>query len=644
MAPLQFDRVPSAPLSLWQSAVAEHARYQLEQTGNNVSRKLIMQHPMVSAAADHVTGTFSDHPPTEPHGITDTHALNVYLSHLCYEKANATFSGDVARADYFAAKYRKFSDKDPGFVTCATTYLEYKIWYQGKFLYNDWTIQGNNDLNYGVIDWQLPSDAKVAIIGDWGTGLDDAIQLVKNIVDKYHPAAIIHLGDIYYSGTPKECTDTFVQALADAGAGNIPVFTIPGNHDYYALGYGFYPMLTQLNTHIEGAAQQASYFCLRTVDGGYQFLGMDTGFNDANPGDQANPYYAGPWLQPTEVAWHQDKLNNFGGATILLSHHQLYSTNAKLNGSYSSYAGLPYLNPYLYQVFWPYLQTKIAAWIWGHEHNFALYKPGLLQLQQGILLGCSAYEELTSANPYAQTYPQVPYSNVPANWQLGTNTDPNGTGYYNHAFAILDFGQRKSPTDAVVVNYYQYPAWGVTPPANPASSLLAQIAYSMPAPRPAKPVMYGDLVNLFCQEGLFISPLYHDLLYKHNYPTATTDNPVVLILDSGKTGPVAHGDVIRIRTLETAAGDKNQLGAWSTTTLYYYSGSYDQLEWTILKKDPGTGAQVNYGDEIYLVNNHYNQWLTLYWSKVYGNVYLTTRADAGYYWKILPSGNSEDKH
>ena len=628
-----FERVPSGPLSLWQSAVAENARLQLKQTGGNVTQSQVVGHPMVRAAAEHVQATYSGHPPSEQDNMADTRVLNVYLSHLCYEKAKAELNGDIAMADYLETAYRKFSDKDPGFLTCVTTYLQYMARYKGDFLYNDWTIQGKNNLNYSVISYQLPSDAKVAIIGDWGTGLDDAIQLVKNIVHRFNPTAIIHLGDIYYSGTPEECTQTFVEALAAAGASHIPVFTVPGNHDYYALGHGFYPMLTQLNTGIPGARQEASYFCLRTVDGGYQFLAMDTGYNDANPTDQVNTAYAGPWLQPTEIQWHRDKLDHFNGATILLSHHQLYSTNAKLNGAFSAYAGLPYMNPYLYQPFWPYLRTKIAAWIWGHEHNFALYKPGLLQLRQGILVGCSAYEELTSANPYTQTYPEVPYQPGLSNWQLGTNTDPGGEGYYNHAFAILDFSKRKHPTDAVVARYYQFPSWGITPPENPVSSLLTEKEYAMPAPQPKVPVLYGDLVHLFCQEGLFLSPLSHQFPY--NYPTATTVNPVDLVMDSGKSGPLHHGDTFRIRTLEPGADSHNELGAWSTPTLYYYSGAYTQLEWTVYKKDPGAGVEINYGDEIYFVNKHYGQWLTLYWSRAYGNIYLTTRGNAGYYWQIL---------
>jgi hypothetical protein len=635
MTSLRFERVPSRPLSLWQSAVAKNVRSQLalKQSASKVTQNQVMQHPMVSAAAEHVVATFNGNPPSEGSSLSDQHSMYVWLSHACYEKANAELNGDVALTAYWDGVYRKFSDNDPGFLSCATTYVEYYTLYKGEFLYNDWTNQGRNDLQYGVITYQLPADARVAIIGDWGTGLDDAIELVKNIVRRYNPTVIIHLGDIYYSGTPDECSLAFVEALAEAGADNIPVFTIPGNHDYYALGYGFYPMLKRLNPGIQGAEQQASYFCLRTVDGGYQFLAMDTGYNDANPRDQLDPAYAGPWLQPTEVQWHIDKLSHFEGATILLSHHQLYSTNAKLNGSVSEHAGLPYLNSYLYQAFWPYLQTKVAVWIWGHEHNFALYEPGLLQLQQGVLLGCSAYEELTAASPYVQNYPEIPYQSVPGGWQLGTNTDPNGTGYYNHAFAILDFGARKHPTDAVVARYYQYPSWGMSAPANPDSSLLAEKKYAKPSPGPAVPVKYGDLVHLFCEEGLFISPLYRE--FAHNYPTATTYRPVDLAIVSAGTGPIRHGDTVRLRTLEEGAGGYNELGAWATPSLYYYAGSYTQLEWMIYRRHPGKGTEINYGDEIYFVNKNCGQWLTLSWSRIPGNIYLTTSTNAGNYWQIL---------
>jgi hypothetical protein len=118
--------------------------------------------------------------------------------------------------------------------------------------------------------------------------------------------------------------------------------------------------------------QSASYFCLRTADNGWQFLGLDTGYNGhymnvppaaqqavldhlhigeiSAPMDQSDPHWptdCNPYfrrasggnlpvqdptaaldqvtVRPDELVWHLDKLADFPGRSILLSHHQLYS-------------------------------------------------------------------------------------------------------------------------------------------------------------------------------------------------------------------------------------------------------------------------------------------------------------------------------
>ncbi|HEY6764907.1 MAG TPA: metallophosphoesterase [Candidatus Sulfotelmatobacter sp.] len=56
---------------------------------------------------------------------------------------------------------------------------------------------------------QIPASptCKIGVIGDWGTGMDDSIALFDTLV-AMKPDVIIHVGDIYYSGTPTECTKT----------------------------------------------------------------------------------------------------------------------------------------------------------------------------------------------------------------------------------------------------------------------------------------------------------------------------------------------------------------------------------------------------------------------------------------------------
>lgn len=50
----------------------------------------------------------------------------------------------------------------------------------------------------------LKSDSKIAIIGDYGTGLKDSILMLENMIIKHGVDVIIHLGDVYYAGTPEE--------------------------------------------------------------------------------------------------------------------------------------------------------------------------------------------------------------------------------------------------------------------------------------------------------------------------------------------------------------------------------------------------------------------------------------------------------
>ena len=310
-----------------------------------------------------------------------------------------------------------YSDNDPNWVQCVIQYNLYCVTGGNQAVYYDWTVQGGGNINYGVIDYQLPNDAKVLLIGDWATGQNDAVTLLTTAIATLKPTAILHLGDVYYSGTTTECqtkvVNVFSAVFRNPNTPQVPVFMIPGNHEYYAGGQGFYNSISVLNTGLNDCQQQASYFVLRTQDQTWQFLAMDTGIGDHDANTDAlgtiglNPTATGPALRPTEAQWHIDKLTNFSGNTILLSHHQLFSANAKINGWLTPDPA--YLNTSLFGTFFPYFGT-VSAWFWGHEHNFAAFQNGLFGLNMGRLLGNSAYEEMQSNNPYTVNYPAVPYA------------------------------------------------------------------------------------------------------------------------------------------------------------------------------------------------------------------------------------------
>src|SRR5262249_35655520 len=122
--------------------------------------------------------------------------------------------------------------------------------------------------------------------------------------------------------------------------------------------------------------QQASYFCLR--NDAWQFLAMDTGYNDFNPFTVSSHVTS---LTEIEANWHLEKIQQAGGRkTVLLSHHQLFSAYEPIGGEA--------VNPNLLATFKDCL-GNVAIWFWGHEHRLDIYAP-YLGLQRGRCLGCSA--------------------------------------------------------------------------------------------------------------------------------------------------------------------------------------------------------------------------------------------------------------
>jgi predicted phosphodiesterase len=338
-----------------------------------------------------------------------------------------------------------------GWAQCLVQYIRYSL--EARFpQYNDWKRQQPSDLSYGLIKERLPSTCKVLVIGDWGTHMTDNVALLRQALKKFKPDAIVHLGDIYYSGTHQECTENVIdvmdQLIEELAIERPPFFTLPGNHDYYSGGRGYYKMINRLNASLPGHEQKASYFCLRTEDDHWQFLGMDTGYNDRNPVVQKSP-----GLLPQEIIWHQHKLENFKGTTVLLSHHQLCSAKEVLNKN----GAFPCLNDELNRVFRPYYD-RVAAWLWGHEHCLIIFQDnlsftGTTPLRKGRLIGCSAYEETVQEDPYGVNDACKPA--VFADTRLGLSKYRSSLQeFYDHAFALLDVTPQQ-----ITVRYYSYPSW-----------------------------------------------------------------------------------------------------------------------------------------------------------------------------------------
>jgi hypothetical protein len=285
----------------------------------------------------------------------------------------------------------------------------------------------------------IKSGAKVALIGDWGTGAEPAKRVLQQ-VRQQNPDILVHLGDIYFSGTDEECMVNFeavVNSVFDRTKTKLPVYTLSGNHDMYCGGVGYYALIKRLNKGLNGPTgnsmvQPASFFCLRAEDASWQILAMDTGRNDYSPFSIAD---ALTFVDPAEQEWLSARVQEFPGKTILLSHHQLFSAYSQI-GTRGLNGRLNPVNPKLQQLYKTLIGNgkTIAAWYWGHEHNLCIYQP-YAGLQRGRCLGHSAIPVFVDDTPYdvlAET------ENPP---KLVDQTKLSKVGqFYSHGFSVLTLG------------------------------------------------------------------------------------------------------------------------------------------------------------------------------------------------------------
>lgn len=328
-------------------------------------------------------------PSEAPPNISDT-------TWTCTRLAYALMQAKVTGNDALAAKIEselQFGKCDPGWAETIAEYVEY--------FGPDGTRKPIPYIHAADVGPQvvtIKSDAVVALLGDWGTGTPEAVAILKEVAQQ-QPDALIHLGDIYYSGTADECELNFrriIDTVLDRANSKIPVFTISGNHDMYAGGAGFYSLLVTLND--PPLRQPASFFCLRDEANRWQFVAMDTGFHDYNPFTVKDVL---TFLEKDEEDWICERIREFPGRTILLSHHQLFSAFSQI-GPANPDGSLNPVNPHLKASFDRFAAAapgRIAAWFWGHEHNLCVYAP-YAGVEKGRCIGHGAVPVYRNDAPY----------------------------------------------------------------------------------------------------------------------------------------------------------------------------------------------------------------------------------------------------
>ncbi|HEY2930679.1 MAG TPA: metallophosphoesterase [Acidobacteriota bacterium] len=184
---------------------------------------------------------------------------------------------------------------------------------------------------------------RMAVFGDWGTGCYGA-PACRESIEKYRGNyhIVLHLGDVYYSGTDGEIKDRFLKHWPRrTGAINR---AINGNHEMYTGGEAYF---NAINSPL--FAQAASYFAF---ENDYWILaGLDSAYKDKT-------------LAGRQLEWLSSIIKEAANRKILLfSHHQPFSLLNKFETSELSTRLQEFL-----------AAGKIFAWYWGHEHRCVIYE------------------------------------------------------------------------------------------------------------------------------------------------------------------------------------------------------------------------------------------------------------------------------
>ena len=434
---------PDPYLSMWQSAAGVVHRANV-RTGMLDMRESAANAVDLMAPVHAVATAIRSRGERMPEDIQGVEGINLESMGVvkdCAKLAAQFLWAEVTRnhdrSQQLADELKKSVCDVGGWSTCVTTYLAFKA-SGGNLPYRD-------HLNPV---FELPATPRIAILGDWGVGDRAAANLLRE-VKQQSPNVLIHLGDIYYSGTHDEAAHNFLDICRLVLGPTLPVYTLCGNHDMYSGGNGYYWLLDELG-------QQASYFTIRNDQ--WQIIAMDTGHNDCNPLTVATNMTS---VNANEVTWIKSQITKSAAPrTILVSHHQLFSPF----GAVGTVGGVKYAyNPSLFDNFKDVVD-RVEWWFWGHEHTLAVYEP-YIGLRRGRCIGASAVPVFSDQQSYTPATDLKTLDGKLPDWDPKTELSVNRDGVYDHTFAILDLGAAPAS-----VEYFRVPVDGA------AVSLLKETA------------------------------------------------------------------------------------------------------------------------------------------------------------------------
>lgn len=239
----------------------------------------------------------------------------------------------------------------------------------------------------------LPNVGRVALMGDWGTGLYGAIRMRETIRDDSDPyMMLMHLGDTYYAGTEREIRERFLDPWPSRP--EAVNRALNSNHDMYSGGkYYFRDVLPAFD-------QDASYFAHQNDH--WTLVGLDVAHEDHA-------------IDDAQIAWLRGILAQAGDRKVVLfSHHQLFSC-------YESQGDKLWANAGFAEIL---RSHRIFAWYWGHEHRCAIYQER--HAASGLWGRCIGHGGMPQSRTKTRDLPLVPGSHAGEWRQAPARVGPNG--------------------------------------------------------------------------------------------------------------------------------------------------------------------------------------------------------------------------
>lgn len=293
----------------------------------------------------------------------------------------------------------------------------------------------------------------IGILGDAGTGTSiyqSILQTLTNTNPK--PDYLIHVGDVYYAGTPSSTSpygskyfvpneeiDNFLKSWPAQYDG--ASFSLNSNHEMYSGANGYFGDLLNAGSGGSGSpfSAQAGSSCFALQFGGWTILGLDSAYMGTSADAFMNGSIGG--ATGTQGQW----ISSLGldpATTIVLTHHTgfEYDCSAPLS---------------LWQEINGALKGDPYAWYWGHVHNGIAYDSPIT-----IPPGNSQAGITTNTYTRCLGHASLPYGNSPAldnkpiTWRA-TNLQSPSSNELANGFATLTLTQDDSGNlTSIVESYY----------------------------------------------------------------------------------------------------------------------------------------------------------------------------------------------